>query len=81
MIVDYLVKNMTENITFPEEKIPEIIAIIRLGILWANAIDYTPDKIVKVNQMRKLITKETKEQLEKQCALLEQYWNNQISND
>jgi hypothetical protein len=49
---------MHESIYFPEDIIPEIVALIRRG-----SIDEKD--------------REIKEQLEKQCKKLEEYWNNE----
>ena len=66
---------MMEHITFPENKIPEVIRVIRLGLIWCEAQkrNSKPEEVI--------ISDETKKQLIKQCDHLEQYWKNQITDD
>jgi len=56
---------MNETIIFPEDKILEVIAIIRLGIQYSTS---------------NLIKQDTKEQLEIQCKKLESYYFRGLTN-
>lgn len=48
-----------ERISFPEEKIPEVIAVIRAGL--------------RSGTLTVEVSDETRDQLEKQCKELEEY--------
>jgi hypothetical protein len=58
---------MKERIMFPEEFIPEVIAVIRRGL--------AVDADLKMNCQK--VSQEVREQLGKQCDDLEDYWNGQ----